>query len=173
MKDVHDQRRKKLTRGALLLAIAICFQGIRLIFPLPPLVGMFIIGSLVNMTLAVAVRYAGVLPAVLIACLLPVIGFFQGQLAIPLLIPLVAIGNVVFILVCYKFWEKRILWLSPFLKMMTLYLGALFIISFFAIPVKLAALVLMMMGWPQLVTALIGLVLARQLVGKLSLFEER
>ncbi|MDF2565079.1 MAG: hypothetical protein K0Q53_1474 [Massilibacillus sp.] len=171
MNTSTDNQKKLMVRGALLLAMAICFQGIRLIVPLPPMVGMFLIGSLVNMTLIVAVKYAGMMPALLMSCLLPIIAFFQGQLAIPIVVPVVALGNIVLVLCCQLFWHKKLLWLMPLFKTAVLYVGTFLILKCFVIPVPVAAMILLVMSWPQVITAIIGLILARQLIKKLSLGE--
>lgn len=170
MNTSRNNQRKSLVRGAVLLAIAICFQGLRLVFPLPPLAGMFIIGSLVNMTLVIAVRSAGIKPTLLISFLLPIIAFFQGQLAVPIFIPVVALGNMVFVFVCQQFWQKKLLWLAPVFKAAILYVGTLLVLYCFAIPEKVAQVLLLMMSWPQIVTGIIGLMLARQLVRRLAWF---
>ncbi len=169
MNTSTDNQKKLMVRGALLLAMAICFQGIRLIIPLPPMVGMFLIGSLVNMTLIVAVKYAGMMPALLMSCLLPIIAFFQGQLAIPIVVPVVALGNIVLVLCCQLFWHKKLLWLTPLFKTAVLYVGTFLILKCFVIPVSVATMILFIMSWPQVITAIIGLILARQLIKKLSL----
>ncbi len=120
------------------------------------------------MTLVIAVRSAGLMPALLISFLLPIVGFFQGQLAVPVLIPVVALGNMVLVLVCQQFWQRKFLWLAPVFKAAILYIGALLVLYCFAIPEKVAQVLLIMMSWPQVVTGIIGLMLARQLVRKLA-----
>lgn len=171
MHTSKNNQRKLLVRGALLLAAAICFQSLRLIFPLPPMAGMFIIGSLVNMTLVVAVRSAGFMPALLISFLSPIIGFFQGQLAIPVFIPVVVLGNIVLIFFCQQFWHRKFLWLAPIFKTVMLYAGTMVVLQCFAIPEKVTQVILFMMSWPQIITGIIGLMLARQLLKRLAWFD--
>lgn len=166
----HNQK-KLMVRGALLLAMAICFQGIRLLIPLPPMVGMFLIGSLVNMTLIVAVKNAGMMSALLMSCLLPIVAFFQGQLAIPIVVPVVALGNIVLVLCCQQFWHNKLLWLAPLLKTAVLYIGTFLVLKCFVIPAPVATMILFVMSWPQIMTAVIGLILARQLMKKLPLVD--
>ena len=50
---------KTLVRGAMLIALTVVLQSLRLFIPLPPMASMFFIGTLVNMMLAVTVRLAG------------------------------------------------------------------------------------------------------------------
>ena len=84
---------KTLVRGAMLIALTVVLQSLRLFIPLPPVASMFFIGTLVNMMLAVTVRLAGLKPALLAVVLLPFFAYLQGQLPIPLLIPVVIGGN--------------------------------------------------------------------------------
>ena len=86
---------KTLVRGAMLIALTVVLQSLRLFIPLPPMASMFFIGTLVNMMLAVTVRLAGLKPALLAVVLLPFFAYLQGQLPIPLLIPVVTGGNAV------------------------------------------------------------------------------
>lgn len=148
-------------RGALFFAIALLFQGLRLIVPLPPMFSMFLIGSLVNMALILTVLYCGREIAVLTGCLLPLAAFFQGQLAIVFLIPLVAIGNAVLVILIDYLWQRRrLLWLVPLVKTLILYGGVMIIIAMFELTAQAAAVISFVMSWPQLITATIGLILA-------------
>lgn len=148
-------------RGALFFAIALLFQGLRLLVPLPPMFSMFLIGSLVNMALILTVLYCGRGIAILTGCLLPLAAFFQGQLAIVFLIPLVAIANVVLVVLVDYLWQwRRLLWLAPLVKALILYGGVMFIIEMFQITAQTAAAISFVMSWPQLITATTGLILA-------------
>lgn len=159
-----------LMRGALLLALALMFQGIRLIVPLPPFAGMFIIGSLVNATLVLAVRYTGILPSLLMSALLPIVAFMQGQIALFLLIPVVAVGNMFLVLLCHCFWNQYSIIVVPLMKTLTLYLGCFMVIELFAIAPPIAEVVMLMLSWPQLVTSGLGILLAQQLTKRIALF---
>lgn len=158
-----------LVRGALLFALALLFQGIRLIVPLPPMVGMFVIGSLVNATLVLAVRYTGLLPALVMANLLPLVAFMQGQLVLFLLVPVVAAGNLILVLFCHYFWNQYSIMIVPPMKALTLYIGCFFMIKVFAIAAPLADMISLLMSWPQLVTGALGIFLARQMEKRIAL----
>lgn len=153
--------------AALFLAIAVIIQNIRVLLPLPGPITMFLIGSLLNMTLILAVCYTGVMPTSIIGILLPIVAFMQGQLAIPFMIPIVAVGNIVYVLYCRKFWQGKFLWLAPFIKMVILYVGSLWVIHMLHLPEKTAAILSFMMSWPQLITGLLGIILARIMLKKL------
>lgn len=164
---MNNFMRQRLLRGALLLALAIIFQGLRLLLPLPPVGGMFLIGSLVNMMLLLAVQYAGVVPAIIMGILLPSIAFLQGQLVLPLLVPIVAGGNVIFCLMYYYFKDKFVVWLIPLAKVLVLYIGTMLLLNWLVIPDKFATMVLFMMSWPQIITGIIGICLARNISNRL------
>lgn len=70
---------KNLVRGAMLIALTVVLQSLRLVTPLPPLVSMFFIGTLVNMMLAVTVRLAGLKPALISVALLPFLLTCRGS----------------------------------------------------------------------------------------------
>ena len=70
-------------RGAMLLAVGLVLQALRLVIPMPPMWTVFIVGTLVNMVLVLAARTVGLWPSVMIAVLLPVMAYFQGQLPLP------------------------------------------------------------------------------------------
>lgn len=74
-------------RGAMLLAVGLVLQALRLVIPMPPMWTVFVVGTLVNMVLVLAARTVGLWPSVMIAVLLPVMAYFQGQLPLPFLIP--------------------------------------------------------------------------------------
>lgn len=64
---------KKVTRTGLILAVTLILQGLRMVIPIPPQVSMFVVGSLVNACLIVAVlligRRAGLVVAGCTPCL--------------------------------------------------------------------------------------------------------
>lgn len=70
---------KTLVRGAMLIALTVVLQSLRLFIPLPPMASMFFIGTLVNMMLAVTVRLAGLKPALLAVVLLPFLHICRGS----------------------------------------------------------------------------------------------
>ena len=55
---------KQLVRGALLVALALVLQGIRVVLPLPPMASTLLIGTLVHMMLAVTLWQSGIAPAI-------------------------------------------------------------------------------------------------------------
>ena len=143
---------QQVVRGALLLAIALIAQQLRLILPFPVLITTLIIGTLVNAALVLAIRHTGIFVATTMCFALPIIAFLQGHLPLPLLIPVVFLGNLVFILICYKWWSMPIFIIAPVVKTFVMYASSLLILMSFGINNTIVQGVLIGMGWPQLVT---------------------
>ena len=162
---------KTLVRGAMLIALTVVLQSLRLFIPLPPMASMFFIGTLVNMMLAVTVRLAGLKPALLAVVLLPFFAYLQGQLPIPLLIPVVIGGNAVFVLICHWAWHRGLM-LAPLAKTKTIcmFTSSLVLLKVLALPEKMVFAIGFMMGWPQMVTGICGILLARLITKRTANF---
>ena len=157
---------KKLVLGGLLVAIAVILQASRLILPLPPLLTIFIIGTLVNMMLVLCVRLNGFTSAVILSILLPIFAYVQGQLVLPMLIPVVALGNVLFTY-CVKRFEQGVLAyiVPPVVKAVSMCAAAYVVISFLGIEsVAIQKGILFAMSVPQLVTGFTGILCAKKMV---------
>lgn len=152
--------------GGLLVAIAVILQASRLILPLPPLLTTFIIGTLVNMMLVLCVRLNGFTSAVILSILLPIFAYVQGQLVLPMLIPVVALGNVLFTY-CVKSFEQGVLAyiVPPVVKAVSMCAAAYVVISFLGIEsVAMQKGILFAMSVPQLVTGFTGILCAKKMV---------
>ena len=158
---------RTLARGSVLLTMAIVAQEIRLFLPLPPLLSIIVIGTMLNAIMVIAVRYASLTSAIIISAVLPLFAFMQGHVIIPLMIPVIFLGNFVLVLVCDKFWGKGIIILAPVLKTVTLYMLSRVLLSMLGLQNKVADAILLSMGWPQLITAILGIILAMQLEKRL------
>ena len=158
---------KTLARGSVLLTMAIVAQEIRLFLPLPPLLSIIVIGTMLNAIMVIAVRYANLTAAVIISAVLPLFAFFQGHVIIPLMIPVIFLGNFVLVLVCSKFWGKGIIIIAPVLKTFTLYSLSRILLGMLGLQNKVVDAILLSMGWPQLITAILGIILAMQLEKRL------
>ncbi|MHC1714213.1 MAG: hypothetical protein AB9858_01235 [Acidaminococcaceae bacterium] len=158
---------RTLARGSVLLTMAIVAQEIRLFLPLPPLFSIIVIGTMLNAIMVIAVRYASLTSAIIISAVLPLFAFMQGHVIIPLMIPVVFLGNFVLVLVCDKFWGKGIIILAPVLKTVTLYMLSRVLLSMLGLQNKVVDAILLSMGWPQLITAILGIILAMQLEKRL------
>lgn len=152
---------RQLTRAAILLTLALIFQSLRFIIPLPHFLGAFLIGSLVNAVLAFAAWRSIPSYALAFSAVLPLVAYLQGQLPIPILIPIVVFGNWVYILLLYKYRSGATVCLAPLAKAAAMYTTALLAMQFFNIPPALQKMVGFIMGIAQLVTGFVGIFLAR------------
>ena len=151
-----------IARTAILLALAVLFQSLRLFLPIPAAVDQYVVGSLVNLCLIVAAVITGIQGGLIVAVLTPVIAFLQNVLANPVLVPFVALGNATIVIIVALLYDRN--------KHVALRVGALatrlalyLTVVHFAIPVLLGnipaqakELMSLRFSWPQLVTALVG-----------------
>lgn len=148
---------------AMFLAVAFVFQSIRLIMPMiPGPVNMFLIGSLLNTVMVLSILCTGSPWAAVIGILLPLGAFMQGQLPVVLMIPVVALGNAVYILLAGKFKQSKLVYISPLVKAVLLYGGTWLVVNTIGLPAPVRGMILFMMSWPQIVTGAIGLFLANK-----------
>lgn len=164
----------KLVRGALLVALALALQSLRLVLPMPQLLSTFIIGTLVHMMLVLTLQLSGLKTALLLAFLLPLTAYVQGQVLLPFLIPVIWLGNFIFVLLVRQFKDSRNLSLSipPLAKACVMLLPAWAALSFLALPnPALRKTVMFAMSVPQLLTAVAGILLAEQVKKRLRQFD--
>lgn len=156
---------KKLVLGALLVAIAVILQASRLVLPLPPLLTTFIIGTLVNMMLVLCVRLNGFTSATILSVLLPLFAYMQGQLLLPLLIPVVALGNILFALAVNAVGRGILSYLlPPAVKALSMCAAAYVVIAVLGIEsVAVRQGILFAMSVPQIVTGVTGIICANKL----------
>lgn len=157
---------KSLVLGALLVAIAVILQASRLVLPLPPLFTTFIIGTLVNMMLVLCVKLNGFTSAAVLSVLLPVFAYIQGQLLLPLLIPVVALGNILFSYAVRAVSRGVLAYLlPPAIKAVSMCAGAYVVIALLGIEsVAMQKGILFAMSVPQLVTGVAGILVAKKMV---------
>ncbi len=166
-----QEKNNKWILPALFLALALIVQSLRFFIPMiPGPVSMFLIGSLENAIMICSIWYSKSLWAVLIGILLPIGAFLQGQLAILPMLPVVALGNVCLILGAWAFPKRVLLYLVPFLKAAVLYGGTYTIVQFLALPGHVVKIMLFIMSWPQVITGLIGIILAKSITWRIKPF---
>lgn len=139
---------------------------------IPGPVQMFLIGSLLNAVMAMAVRSTRTRWALVIGAALPVGAFWQGQLPVLPMVPVVALGNMAFQLAVF-YLRGRSVFAAPVLKAALLYTGTQLVLDLLALPAPLAALLGFMMSWPQIVTGVLGLLLARVLLRRTHTLSKR
>lgn len=164
----------KLVRGALLVALALALQSLRLVLPMPQMLSTFIIGTLVHMMLVLTLQLNGLKTALLLAFLLPLTAYVQGQVLLPFLIPVIWLGNFIFVLLVRQFKDSRklSLFVPPVAKACVMLLAAWAALSFLALPnPALRKTVMFAMSVPQLLTAVAGILLAEQVKKRLRQFD--
>jgi len=156
------------------VALALALQSLRLVLPMPQLLSTFIIGTLVHMMLVLTLQLSGLKTALLLAFLLPLTAYVQGQVLLPFLIPVIWLGNFIFVLLVRQFKDSRKLSLSipPLAKACVMLLAAWAALSFLALPnPALRKTVMFAMSVPQLLTAVAGILLAEQVKKRLRQFD--
>lgn len=164
-------RPNQLARAALLLALTLVLQSLRLVIPLPPLMSTFLIGSLVNACLLIALELTGPGSALTVAAAAPVVAFLQGLLPLPVFILPVAAANAVYIGVfaAGRRWGRPLaVGLAAAGKAAFLSVAVAWLLTLVHLPPKLAAALTFAMGWPQLVTGVIGGLLAAVVVRRIT-----
>jgi hypothetical protein len=161
-----------LTRTALLLALALLFQSLRLVIPISPFISTFLIGSLINSCLLIAVEMVGAGPALVIVFLTPMVAYFQQVLPLPVFILPVALGNAIYIGI-FLIGERWKYWMSISIaaacKAAFMYFAFSWLLTLVEIPAKVAIGLLFAMSWPQFITGLLGGLLADIIKKRLKL----
>lgn len=166
-----NNRRTDLTRGAMILALAIIVQQLRLLVPLPQLISGMVIGPLINALMLLSTQYVKSTYIIIsIATLLPVIAYFQGHLAFIGLVPVVLIGNLIYVFWVMKRWNSRTAFLGAGLKAIFMMVGAYGVLFAMEIlnPVIIKTIFLMM-GLLQIFAGILGILIAKYLYKRLSL----
>ena len=148
-----------ITETAIMLALLVILQA------LTKSAGQVVTGSCVNAVLAVTVLLAGLSSGLTVALVSPFVAFLLGigpQL-LPI-VPAIALGNTVYVLLGYLAGKKAPLWrqilalvCAAAAKFLTLYLVVVKLLCAI-VPLKEAQVATFstMFSWPQLITALIG-----------------
>jgi len=154
---------KKLVRSALLLALAIVIQAIGSRIPQ---VSQLFVGSVVNAVLIISVMICGTVWGCMIGGLTPLLAWLIGQLPAPMgpFVPFIMLGNIILVLIFgilyndSKVRQIAGIILGALLKFAFLYLSASKLVALFklSIPKPITQKLVIMMGIPQLITALIG-----------------
>ena len=114
----------------------------------------------VNAALLVALQALGLRSALLIACVTPVVAWLQQLLPLPVFILPVALGNSLYIWLFSRLRRAGPEWLAvgsaALGKAAFFFLAFRGLLSMLELPPALSAAILFVMGWPQLVTGLIG-----------------
>lgn len=156
-----------ITHTAIFIALLIVLQAVT-----APFGNIIITGTIVNLLLIVSVMTCGLASGLSVAVISPVLAKFFGIGPLFILIPFIAAGNIVLILLWHFIGKKNIdnKYITYFMaaitaatsKFLVLYIGIVKIaIPFFAgLPDQQASVISQMFSVPQLITALAGGILA-------------
>ncbi|HCX64777.1 MAG TPA: ECF transporter S component [Eubacteriaceae bacterium] len=144
-----------ITKTGFLLAIALVVQ-----IGLAPF-SQFVVGPLVNMVLLLAVILVGPWGAVTVGCLTPIVAFSVGIMGLLPVVPLIMLGNCVYVLVFWILGRNRrlIALIVSALAKFAVLAGGVRLLAWVFIP-NLPAPVIATLSLPQLYTALLGGVVA-------------
>lgn len=167
---------RNFVRAAMLLALMIALQSLRLLVPVPPFISLFIIGSAINACLLIALETTGIKAAVLLAVLAPVIAFLQQALPMPVFMVPVAVTNICYVLV-YQAIATYNRWLSigiaSLTRMAVLYCSSTWAFAIVDLPDKQASILKTAMSWPQLITGIAGGLLCVSIIKRIPLNSKR
>ena len=155
-----------LVRTALMIALLVTLQYIT------KAGGQFVTGSCVNAVLAISVLICGLSSGLTVALISPFMAFLLGiGPALIYIVPAIAIGNCVYVLLLHLLYKKAIwqqavsLFAAASAKFITLYLlVSVLLCNILPLKPKQVTTFQAMFSWPQLVTALIGGALALAIV---------
>lgn len=153
-----------LVRAAMLLALTVVFQSMgRFLTPYMGQYNNFVVGPLVNACLMVAAAFTGLWGAGFIALAAPFFAIMTGaQLPLPFA-PFIGIGNLVIVVIFYIFINRSKtagIIIGSVAKFAFLYAAISVFVRMSEMKPKQKMALLFSFGWPQLVTALIGGLLA-------------
>lgn len=164
---------KKITRTAMFLALALVFQALRFI----PAVAawnqsVFLIGTLVNMTLIMATMTTGLWAGIIIGLVTPVVALIQGHIAVPIMLPVTILGNLSIVALFYYFSKVNkylAAAIASIAKWVVMFYGSKLFISIFVADLapKTVNKISAAANVPQIVTALLGSLLAILVLMKL------
>jgi len=169
---VNNNSRKTqfITRTALLLALVITAQLSGRLLPN----SSFVVGPLVNACLLISTALAGVWSGIIISVVSPFASLINNHAPVAAALlpfaPFVAIGNSIYVLSYYLLRKKSAvagIGVGSVLKFAFLYSAIGIFLQIFDFP-KFAKVLTTLFGWPQLITALLGGILALAVIKALK-----
>ena len=172
-----------LTQTAMMLAVTLVMQYVAGILPIPAgMVRTLVIGSLVNLSLLVTTQMVGWRGSMIVSVLTPLVALWIGQLPLPHMFPIVAVANVIMVLL-FEFLGRRsqvlALAVAAIVKTAVSWILVVYIFVPYLLPAiglpeaKVATMTAMLslnFTWPQLVTAVVGGILAMAVAKPLARF---
>ncbi len=163
---------RRCVLAAVLLAVMGVLQSLRLFIPLPPLVSLFIFGSIVNACLLIAAETTGLKGALFVAFFTPFYSFLQQSMPMPaIFLPVAIVTNLVYVIVySYLFRKNRVVAVvtTVLARMSALSVMTFWALRVLALPQEQALVLQMLLSWPQVVTSAVGGYLAWLLLKRIS-----
>lgn len=165
--SMERQALQNLTRTGIIVALTLVLQSLRLYIPMPPEVSMFLIGTLVNACLIVAVLSIHWKAGMVVALVTPFFAFLEGMLPFIFFVVPTALGNCAYVWMGAILKKRKTVFvpLVAITKASVLYGAFYLLFSLVSFPPAVRAMILTVMSWPQLITAgcgaFLGLFLAR------------
>ncbi len=153
----------------MLIALTVSLQLLGRYIPLG-VYNNFVIGPLVNACLFVSVIMVGWPSGVIVGLLSPFGAILTGS-AIPLLFtPFIVAGNFLLVIIFNLLKKKRIIGIigASIVKTTFLYVAIICMLSILKLPPKKSGMMLFLFSWPQLITALLGGVIAINVLNRLG-----
>ena len=158
-------------RAAFFLVLLLVSQSLRFVLPLPPFISMFVIGTSLNAILLMSSFETNFKLTATIATIAPIVAFMQGMLPLPVFIPVIAAGNLAYIVVVVLTKrQKQIITAltAPIIKTLTLFAGLHIVLAFFILPEKIATAMSFALSWSQLITGFCGALLGFFLLARIG-----
>ncbi len=163
----RSENKKKIRNIALngiILAIVVAFQAVNMPNP--------ITGIIVNAILIFILFFVGIKSALILSFLTPLCGFITGHVLVFMypVIPIIIIGNILFVITVYKLKEKSLwikLFLPSLLKALIIGIGGYVLITIFA-PDKIGEFILFSVLGIQFFTAVPGIWLGLKLFNSIK-----
>jgi len=161
---------RQLTRIALILALMTVVQSLRLFLPLPPIVSLLIIGSILNTFLLFTLYFTNLNYAILLSILMVVVAFLQQSFFSPIMALPALFANLVY-LFGYIFCRKGKVWLQvilpSFFRAIALYVSSAVIFAVFGFTGAQTIYLQGIFGVLQFITGICGVLLYRIFLPKM------
>lgn len=164
---------KSLTRTGILLALVIVVQLIGTFIPVPA--NSFVVGPLVNACILVATAALGIWGGVAISVIAPFSSLIFNHAGISLVLlpfaPIIAVGNILLALVFFMFYKKNniiAVGAGSVLKFAFLWSAIVLFLKITNITGVVANTFSFLFSWPQLITAVVGGIVALLVVKALG-----
>jgi hypothetical protein len=149
---------RRIAGTALLLALTAALQiSGRYLTPFLGPANIFVVGTLVNACLLIAVDYVGIRGAAVVAFAVPFTALLAGA-PVPLpFVPFIGAGNFLLVLMSHLFKRKAIgVTVGAVAKFLFLFGAVAAFLRLTRLPAAFAGVLYFSFSWPQLVTALLG-----------------